>query len=55
MVKKFVLQFGIHGTPEIARKWGAKHIKDDPVVLSNSRGTLTFAAVRQSPSRRCPP
>eukprot|EP00040_Diaphanoeca_grandis_P038749 m.257251 g.257251 ORF g.257251 m.257251 type:complete len:272 (+) comp35094_c0_seq1:1617-2432(+) len=43
-VKNFVSQFGIHGTPTVQQEWASKPIKDDPVVMSNSRGYLTFAA-----------
>jgi len=39
----FVVQFGVHGDPEVQRVWGGQTIKDDPVKESNRRGTLTFA------------
>ena len=39
----FVVQFGINGNPEVQAKWQDAKIKDDPVVESNKRGTLTFA------------
>ena len=36
-------QFGINGDPEVQAKWRSKNLKDDPVAVSNSRGTLVFA------------
>lgn len=43
MVKGFVVQFGIHGTPLVSSVWREAMLKDDPVKESNVRGTLTFA------------
>jgi len=43
VVKNFVSQFGINGDPEIQTKWKADVLKDDPVVETNARGTLTYA------------
>ena len=37
------VQFGINGTPAIARAWRTQTIPDDPFVQSNTRGTLAFA------------
>ena len=39
----FVAQFGISGDPEISSRWSDDVIKDDPVVGTNSAGTLSFA------------
>lgn len=39
----FVAQFGIHGDPAVNRAWSGTAFPDDPVVESNTRGTLTFA------------
>jgi peptidyl-prolyl cis-trans isomerase A (cyclophilin A) len=49
----FVVQFGIHGDPEIAAKWAghpqinpnylAVQLKDEPVKETNRRGTLSYA------------
>jgi peptidyl-prolyl cis-trans isomerase A (cyclophilin A) len=36
-------QFGINGTPEVARAWRTKTIADDPRRESNVRGTVAFA------------
>lgn len=39
----FVAQFGIHGDPRVFAAWREAAIRDDPVVASNVRGTLSFA------------
>lgn len=43
VVPGFVVQFGIHGDPDLAGKWLDANITDDPVVKGNKRGFLTFA------------
>ncbi len=43
VVPGFVVQFGIHPNPEIAKAWQQANITDDPVAASNKRGTITFA------------
>jgi peptidyl-prolyl cis-trans isomerase A (cyclophilin A) len=43
VIKGFMVQFGIHGDPNVARKWRAAQIDDDPVKESNKRGYVTFA------------
>jgi cyclophilin family peptidyl-prolyl cis-trans isomerase len=43
VVPNFMVQIGINGNPEIAKQWRSKHIKDDEVVQTNERGTVTFA------------
>jgi peptidyl-prolyl cis-trans isomerase A (cyclophilin A) len=43
VVPGFVAQFGMHGDPDVNRRWEEKTIPDDPVVQSNKRGTLVFA------------
>jgi peptidyl-prolyl cis-trans isomerase A (cyclophilin A) len=43
VVKGFVAQFGISPEPSIAKAWQTATIKDDPVKVSNTPGTLTFA------------
>jgi peptidyl-prolyl cis-trans isomerase A (cyclophilin A) len=39
----FVVQWGISGTPAVAKAWQNATIKDDPVNHSNVKGTITFA------------
>jgi peptidyl-prolyl cis-trans isomerase A (cyclophilin A) len=39
----FVVQWGISGTPAIAKAWESATIEDDPVAHSNDTGTITFA------------
>lgn len=43
VLEGFVAQFGIHGDPEVSAAWRDATIPDDPVVVGNERGTLTFA------------
>jgi peptidyl-prolyl cis-trans isomerase A (cyclophilin A) len=40
---RFVAQFGIHGDPAVNRAWQRVKLPADPVVRSNTEGTLTFA------------
>ncbi|MCA9624054.1 MAG: peptidylprolyl isomerase [Myxococcales bacterium] len=42
-VKGFVVQFGIHGDPEVAKVWSNSNIEPDEVKESNKSGYLTFA------------
>jgi len=39
----FVVQFGINGDPAVQAKWRATSLQDDPVKVSNQRGTVVFA------------
>ena len=43
VIPGFVVQFGIPGDPEIAGRWHESWIADDPVVESNTVGTMSFA------------
>jgi peptidyl-prolyl cis-trans isomerase A (cyclophilin A) len=43
VISGFMVQFGIHGKPEVAAAWRDAQIQDDPVKESNKRGTITFA------------
>lgn len=37
------VQFGINGDPAVAQAWRGRTIEDDPLVQSNTRGTVAFA------------
>lgn len=39
----FMVQFGINGDPAMQEKWRSANISDDPVKVSNARGTVVFA------------
>ena len=39
----FCLWVGINGDPSVQAKWRSSNLKDDPVKVSNSRGTVVFA------------
>jgi peptidyl-prolyl cis-trans isomerase A (cyclophilin A) len=41
--KPFVVQFGIHGNPEVSKVWRDSNLPPDPVKEPNKRGTLTYA------------
>jgi len=43
VVPDFMVQFGIHGDPNIQKNWANANIQDDPVKQSNKRGYITFA------------
>jgi peptidyl-prolyl cis-trans isomerase A (cyclophilin A) len=43
VIPGFVVQWGISGTPKIARVWQSATIHDDPVQHKNTRGTIDFA------------
>jgi peptidyl-prolyl cis-trans isomerase A (cyclophilin A) len=38
-----MVQFGIAASPDVQKEWKSKILKDDPVVYTNKRGTLTYA------------
>lgn len=46
----FMIQFGVHGDPEVNRLWKSATISDDPVNMSNVRGTVVFAKTGQPDS-----
>jgi peptidyl-prolyl cis-trans isomerase A (cyclophilin A) len=51
VIPGFMAQFGMHGDPAVTARWRAQPIQDDPVVGSNTRGTITFAMTAQPNSR----
>ena len=50
VVPSFVVQWGIAALPEETKKWD-EPIQDDPVLVSNLPGTVTYAATSQPNSR----
>jgi len=51
VVENFMVQFGIHGDPEITAQWYNANILDDPVKAQNVRGAVTYAKTRSPHSR----
>jgi len=43
VISGFMVQFGINGDPRVSARWRDANIPDDPVRMSNKRGTITFA------------
>ena len=43
VMEGFMAQFGMHGDPQVNARWSRAQIADDPVVESNTRGTITYA------------
>jgi len=50
-IEGFMVQFGMHGDPEINGLWADTNLKDDPVKVSNKRGYLTYAKTNLPNSR----
>ena len=42
-IQDFMVQFGIHGDPDVNAAWRDLNIADDPVRQSNTEGTVTYA------------
>ena len=51
LVPNFIVQWGMHGDPEVTAKWQDATMPDDPVKMSNGPGTITFAKTGQPNSR----
>jgi peptidyl-prolyl cis-trans isomerase A (cyclophilin A) len=51
VVTSFMVQFGVHGEPDVNKAWEALTIADDSVTQSNARGYVTFAAATAPNSR----
>eukprot|EP01112_Ceratiomyxa_fruticulosa_P006790 TRINITY_DN1767_c0_g1_i1.p1 TRINITY_DN1767_c0_g1~~TRINITY_DN1767_c0_g1_i1.p1 ORF type:complete len:249 (-),score=51.03 TRINITY_DN1767_c0_g1_i1:26-772(-) len=49
----FVAQFGINGEPSVSKKWENADIPNDPVVQSNLRGFVSFAAEESQNGTTC--
>ncbi len=50
VLPNFVVQWGMKGAPQIDKIWGDMGIDDEPVKLSNEKGTIAFA--RSGPNTR---
>jgi peptidyl-prolyl cis-trans isomerase A (cyclophilin A) len=53
VVTGFVVQWGIAGLPAVSGPWVNAVIPNDPVILSNVRGTISYAAVEDSSGQAC--
>jgi peptidyl-prolyl cis-trans isomerase A (cyclophilin A) len=51
VIDGFMAQFGMSGDPLVTAQWRVATLQDDPVVQSNTRGTVTFAMTGQPNSR----
>lgn len=51
VAKGFVVQWGIHGDPQVSRVWSDANLPPDPVVQSNKRGMLTYAMAGRPDTR----
>ncbi|MEE2659474.1 MAG: peptidylprolyl isomerase [Candidatus Latescibacterota bacterium] len=51
VVPNFIVQWGMHGDPKLVRTWYNASVLDDPVHISNERGTITFAKTNAPHSR----
>ena len=51
VVESFMAQVGMHGEPAVQAAWSKAWMPDDPVVQSNTRGMVTFAAQAAADSR----
>jgi peptidyl-prolyl cis-trans isomerase A (cyclophilin A) len=43
VIRGFMVQLGLSGTPAVAARWSTRPIKDDKVTKSNTRGMVTYA------------
>lgn len=43
VIRGFIVQFGLSGTPSVAARWSARRLRDDKVLKSNTRGMVTYA------------
>ena len=51
VISGFMAQFGVNGDPAVNDAWKERTLPDDPVVHTNERGAVTFAA-KGSPNSR---
>lgn len=51
MIPGFVVQWGIHGDPKVSAAWRDENLPAEPVVKSNTKGTMSFAMAAQPTTR----
>jgi len=51
VIAGFLVEFGVHGNPDIQNAWTGAFFPDDPVRQSNKRGFVAFAKSTASHSR----
>lgn len=51
VIKGYVVQFGISGSPEISKIWKEKFLQDEKPKISNLRGTMAYAMDKRPDSR----
>ncbi|MEM1107889.1 MAG: peptidylprolyl isomerase [Planctomycetota bacterium] len=51
VVPGFVVQWGIHGFPDVAAAWRPETLPDEPRTQPNRRGTIAFAAATRPNTR----
>jgi peptidyl-prolyl cis-trans isomerase A (cyclophilin A) len=42
-IPKFMVQFGIHGHPDVSKAWKTATLKDDRRIQPNAKGSISFA------------
>lgn len=47
VMPQWVVQFGLHGDPAVNEQWAGRAIRDDPRMLPNRRGAVSFATSGQ--------
>lgn len=47
----FVVQWGIHGDPDVSKVWQKAQLEPDPITKKNKAGTLTFAQAGNPPEK----
>ena len=43
VIPGFMAQFGVHGVPAVDDAWADQQLPDDPVLVPNQRGMITYA------------
>jgi cyclophilin family peptidyl-prolyl cis-trans isomerase len=48
----FIVQFGMHADPAVYERWRTRTFMDEPVKVSNTRGTIVYAKPPQPANSR---